>query len=153
MGKRLKKMSEDRLKQEIYKFLEERKVLILCTCLDDVPRATPMDFYVEKDDPDFAIYVAPAPGRKVENIKANPVISIGIYTPLSTGKIQGMQITSSDLDHLIFMEEGDEGFEKAQKVVRGRRKLILKILPKIIELLDYDFMKEGLAKHQTLDLS
>jgi len=148
-----KKLPLERLRDEILKFLKRRKVLVLCTCDKQcIPRATPMDFYMDKNIDDFIIYIAPAPGRKVENIKKNPNISIGIYTPMDTGKIQGMQITTSGKENLIFLEEGDFGFEKAQKIVRGKRKSILKIIPELIELLDYDFIKEGYSRHQILDL-
>jgi hypothetical protein len=109
-----------------------------------------MDFYTEKDC--FNIYVGPAPGRKVKNIEKNPIVSIGIYTPLSEGKIQGMQITASGNERLVFLKEGDEEFEKAQKIVRGKRKLLLKIMPEKIELLDYDFIKEGYSRLQVLEL-
>ena len=111
-----------------------------------------MDFYLDKSN-DFIIYVAPAPGRKVKNIEDNPVISIGIYTPMKTGKVQGMQITASGKDRLIFLKEGDKGFSDAQKIVRGKRKLILKIIPEKIELLDYSFEKSGFNKLQTLNLA
>ena len=109
-----------------------------------------MDFYTEKDS--FNIYVGPAPGRKVKNMEENPNISIGIYTPLSEGKIQGMQITASGRERLIFLREGDEEFEKAQRIVRGKRKLLLKIIPEKIELLDYGFAKKGYSRIQILDL-
>lgn len=143
-------MPEEDLKKEIRTFLDKRKVLVLCTCSNNIPRATPMDFYTEKDN--FNIYVGPAPGRKIKNMEENPNISIGIYTPLSEGKVQGMQITASGKDRLIFLKEGDEGFEKAQKIVRGKRKLILQIIPEKIELLDYDFIKEGYSRLQVLEL-
>ncbi|GAH50599.1 unnamed protein product, partial [marine sediment metagenome] len=55
-------------------------------------------------------------------------------------------------DRLIFLREGDDGFEHAQKIVRGRRKLLLKIIPEKIELLDYDFIKKGYSRLQTLEL-
>ncbi len=144
-----KKMPMEELKREIREFLEKRKVLVLCTCNDNIPRATPMDFYIEKNG--FNIYVGPAPGRKVKNIKKNPIVSIGIYTPLSDGKIQGMQITASGKDRLIFLRESDEEFKKAQKIVRGKRRLILKIIPEKIELLDYDFIKKGYSRLQYLE--
>ena len=144
------KMPKNELKREIREYLDKRKVLVLCTCGDNIPRATPMDFYTEPDS--FNIYVGPAPGRKVKNMEENPNISIGIYTPLSEGKIQGMQITASGREKLIFLTEGDEGFEEAQKIVRGKRKLLLKIIPEKIELLDYDFAKKGYSRLQTLDL-
>jgi nitroimidazol reductase NimA-like FMN-containing flavoprotein (pyridoxamine 5'-phosphate oxidase superfamily) len=145
-----KEMPLDELNKEIYDFLSKRKVLVLCTCSNNIPRATPMDFYIEKNS--FNIYVGPAPGRKIKNIEENPNISIGIYTPMSEGKIQGMQITASGKKNLIFLSEGDEEFDKAQKIVRGKRKLILKIIPEKIELLDYDFIKKGYSRLQTLDL-
>jgi hypothetical protein len=144
------KMPEEELKKEIRQYLDKRKVLVLCTCSNNTPRATPMDFYTEEDS--FNIYVGPAPGRKVKNIEENPIISIGIYTPLSEGKIQGMQITASGRDRLIFLREGDEEFENVQKIVRGRRKLLLKIMPEKIELLDYDFAKKGYSRLQILSL-
>ena len=143
-------MPIEELKKEIRNYLDDRKVLVLCTCSNNIPRATPMDFYTEKDS--FNIYVGPAPGRKVKNIEENPNISIGIYTPMSEGKIQGMQISATGKERLIFLKEGDEEFKKAQKIVRGRRKLILKIIPEKIELLDYDFIKEGYSRLQVLEL-
>ena len=143
------KMPEDELKREIREYLDKRKVLVLCTCNNNIPRATPMDFYTDQDS--FNIYVGPAPGRKVKNMEENPNISIGIYTPLSEGKIQGMQITASGKENLIFLKEGDEEFEKAQEIVRGKRKLLLKIIPEKIELLDYDFAKLGYSRLQILE--
>jgi uncharacterized protein YhbP (UPF0306 family) len=145
-------MPEDVLKIKIQEFLDQRKILVLCTCLDNVPRATPMDFYMDKKSDDFILYVGPAPGRKVKNIEENPNISIGIYTPMNTGKIQGMQITASGKNRLIFLREGDDEFDKVQKIVRGKRKLLLKIIPEKIELLDYDFVKDGYSRLQVLDL-
>ena len=152
MSKELKKMPEDMLKKEIREFLKTRKVLVLCTCSNNIPRATPMDFYMDKKSDDFNIYVGPAPGRKVKNLEENPVVSIGIYTPMGTGKVQGMQITATGKDRLILMKEGDDGFDHAQKIVRGKRKLLLKVVPEKIELLDYDFIKNGYNRLQLLDL-
>jgi uncharacterized protein YhbP (UPF0306 family) len=145
-------MPENELKREIRDFLNSRKILVLCTCNNNIPRATPMDFYIEKKAVNFHIYVGPAPGRKVKNMEENPVVSIGIYTPMEMGKIQGMQITATGSERLIFMREGDEGFEQAQDIVKGKRKLLLKIIPEKIELLDYDFIKKGYSRLQILDL-
>lgn len=145
-------MLEKDLIQEIREFLRVRKVLVLCTCSNNIPRATPMDFYMEKSQDNFHIYVGLAPGRKVKNIEENPIVSIGIYTPMDTGKIQGMQITATGKERLIFLKEGDNEFKKAQNIVRGRRNLILKIIPEKIELLDYDFIKRGYSRYQILNL-
>ena len=147
-------MPRKELIKEIRTFLSKRKVLVLCTCSNNIPRATPLDFYMDPNSEmdDFTIYVGLSPGRKVKNIEENPIISIGIYTPLSEGKIQGMQITVRGKDRLIFLREGVPEFEKAQKIVRGKRDLILKIKPEIIEFLDYDFSKRGYSRFQTLRL-
>jgi len=107
---------------------------------------------MEKGQNNFNIYVGLAPGRKVDNIKNNPIVSIGIYSPLDTGKIQGMQITAKGINNLIFLKEGDNEFDKAQKIVRGKRKLILKIVPNKLEYLDYDLLKNGYSRFQYLDL-
>jgi len=152
MSQKLKEIPRDILIEEIKKFLNERKILVLCTCANNIPRATPMDFYMDKKSDDFTIYVGPAPGRKVKNIEENPIVSIGIYTPLDTGKVQGMQITAIGKENLVFLREGDDGFDHAQKLVRGKRKLLLKIIPEKIELLDYDFVKSGYNRLQTLEL-
>lgn len=144
-------MPELALKKAIHDFLNKRKVLVLCTCSNNIPRATPMDFYMEKDNDNFNIYLGPTPGKKIENIKENPIISIGLYTPMSEGKIEGMQITASGKNRLIFLKEGDHEFKAAQKIVRGKRKLILKIIPEKIELLDYDFIKDGYSRLQVLE--
>ncbi len=145
-------MPIDELKEEIRAFLNDRKALVLCTCLNNVPRATPMDFYMNKSQNNFNIYVGLAPGRKVKNVEENPIVSIGIYTPMDTGKIQGVQITASGKERLRFLRENDEEFESAQKIVRGKRNLILKIIPEKIEMLDYDFVKRGYSRFQDLEL-
>lgn len=111
-----KKMPEDELRKEVRKFLDERKELVLCTCSNNIPRATPIDFYTEKEG--FNIYVGLAPGRKVKNIEENPVVSIGIYVPMDTGKIQGLQVTATGRERLVFLREGDEGYGEAQKLFR-----------------------------------
>ncbi|MFX1406637.1 MAG: pyridoxamine 5'-phosphate oxidase family protein [Promethearchaeota archaeon] len=146
------KMTEKKIKKEIREFLNVRKVLVLCTCSNNIPRATPMDFYMDKSQDNFNIYVGLAPGRKIKNIEENPIVSIGIYTPMDTGKIQGMQITATGKERLIFLKKGDQEFKKAQTIVRGRRDLILKIIPEKIELLDYDFIKRGYSRHQSLNM-
>jgi hypothetical protein len=147
-----KEMPIDELKKEIKTFLNNRKALVLCTCLNNVPRATPMDFYMDNTQENYNIYVGLAPGRKVSNIEKNPIVSIGIYTPLDTGKIQGMQITAEGKSNLLFLRKGDEEFNKAQKIVRGKRNLILKIIPNKIEYLDYDLIRKGYSRSQSLDL-
>ncbi|MBD3194125.1 MAG: hypothetical protein GF317_03660 [Candidatus Lokiarchaeota archaeon] len=147
-----KEMPKEKIEKEIRNLLTQRKILVLCTCDNNIPRATPMDYYMERGNDNYNIYVGLSPGRKIDNIKNNPIVSIGIYTPMDTGKIQGLQITSTGFERLIFLEKGDIEFEKAQKIVRGKRKLILKIIPEKIEILDYDFVNQGYSRFQVLEL-
>lgn len=152
MSKDLKKMPEAELKKEIREFLETRKILVLCTASKEgIPRASPMDFYIDKESDEFNIFITPAPGSKTKNMEENPNLSIGIYTPMDTGKIQGCQITASGEDRMVWITEGDL-FDRLQKIALGKRKRFLKIIPEKIELLDYSFIKNKYAALQTLDL-
>lgn len=150
MSKDLKQMPKAELIQEIRGFFKERKIIVLCTASKKgVPRASSMDYYMEKSEDNFNIYVGLSPGIKIRNIEENPIVSIGIYTPMDTGKIQGMQITS---ERLVLMREGDQGFDEAQEIVRGKRNILLKIIPEKIELLDYSYRKKGYLTMQILEL-
>ena len=152
MSKDLKKMPEAELIQDIRGFFKERKIIVLCTASKEgVPRASSMDYYMEEED-NYNIYVGLSPGIKIKNIEDNPIVSIGIYTPLDTGKIQGMQITAKGKERLILMREGDQGFDEAQEIVRGKRNILLKIIPEKIELLDYSYRKKGYLTMQILEL-
>lgn len=152
MSKDLKQMPKAELIQEIRGFFKERKIIVLCTASKKgVPRASSMDYYMEKSEDNFNIYVGLSPGIKIKNIEENPIVSIGIYTPLDTGKIQGMQISSSN-ERLILMREGDQGFDEAQEIVRGKRNILLKIIPEKIELMDYSYRKRGYSTMQILEL-
>ncbi len=156
MSKDLKKMPEAELKKEIREFLETRKILVLCTSSKEgIPRASPMDFYIDKESDEFNIFITPAPGSKTKNMEENPNISIGIYTPLDTGKVQGMQITCRSTalgeDRMIWITEGDL-FDRLQKVALGKRKRFLKIIPEKIEMLDYSYRKKGYSTMQILEL-
>ncbi len=141
-----KELPREHLKEKILKFLKKRKVLVLCTCKDNIPRATPLDFYNEGLD----LYMTPTGGAKVENLKTNPIASIGIYTPLSEGEIQGLQITSTKI-RFIYPEDDD--YEHARKIVKRKAKMFLKIVPEKIDYLDYSLSKEGYSRFQVLELN
>lgn len=143
MGKQLPK---EQLKKNILQFLNKRKILVLCTCNENIPRATPLDYYNEG----FELYMTPTGGAKVENLKANPIASIGIYTPLSEGEIQGLQITSTKIK---FIYPNEDDYEHARKIVKRKAKMYLKIIPEKIEFLDYSLSKDGYSRFQTLEMS
>ena len=51
---------------------------VLCTVHDGVPRATPIDFFVDG----MTIWLAGEPGLKIRNIRVSPKVAIGIYHPM-----------------------------------------------------------------------
>ena len=49
--------------------------LVIATCKDNIPRATPLDFFNEG----LTLYIFGEPGGKIGNIRSNPVVSAAIY--------------------------------------------------------------------------
>src|SRR5665647_2248809 len=78
------------LKKRIIQFLKKQNMCVLATCGDNVPRATPVEYRSKGT----TIYFVGEPGTKLENIKKNPNVSIGIflqYTGWDSAK--GAQVT------------------------------------------------------------
>ncbi|MCP4715235.1 MAG: pyridoxamine 5'-phosphate oxidase family protein [Deltaproteobacteria bacterium] len=89
-----KEISAPDLEQEIITFLSDRATqsggkhtepgcnlvhgyaCVLATCHDNMPRATPVDFFC---DGSLSIWINAEPGGKVANIMRNPNVSVGIY--------------------------------------------------------------------------
>jgi len=51
---------------------------VLATVHNGIPRATPIDFFVEG----MTIWCAGEPGLKIRNIRSNPKVAVGIYHPM-----------------------------------------------------------------------
>jgi nitroimidazol reductase NimA-like FMN-containing flavoprotein (pyridoxamine 5'-phosphate oxidase superfamily) len=49
--------------------------LVLATCKDNIPRATPLDFFNEG----LTLYIVGEPGGKIVNLRSNPNVSAAIY--------------------------------------------------------------------------
>lgn len=75
-----KKNTTEKLpKEEVFRlitaFLKEQTMCSLCTSGNDVPRATPLEYYADGTK----LYIVGHQGVKLDNIKANPRVSVGIY--------------------------------------------------------------------------
>ena len=110
-----RQLPADELKQRIAEFLKSQNVCVLCTSKEDVPRATPIEYYSEGT----TVYILAGQATKTENIKANPRVSIGIYnTPYTDWtdwyKVIGVQITG--LAKLL--TEGNPEYSDALKVYK-----------------------------------
>ncbi len=58
--------------------LKHGQACVLATCHDNVPRATPVDFF---SDNTLDVWICGEPGGKIANIMRNPNVSVGIYEP------------------------------------------------------------------------
>ena len=91
-----KEISLEETEQEIIEFISERathsggkntepgcnlqhgQACVLATCHDNVPRATPVDFF---SDGTLNVWICGEPGGKIANIMRNSNVSVGIYEP------------------------------------------------------------------------
>lgn len=60
------------------------KACALGTCVDNIPRVTPIDLYNDG----LTVWIAGEPGGKIANIMRNPNVSIGVYEPVDHSKEQ-----------------------------------------------------------------
>jgi len=85
-----KKMSPDELRREILNFLREHKSASLGTCLDNVPRCSPVQYFLGND---MDIYILSAGGEKFKAIERNPRVCLLVNTEyINYRKIKGVQI-------------------------------------------------------------
>jgi hypothetical protein len=56
---------------------------VLATAKDNIPRATPVDFFNDG----LTLWVAGEPGVKIRNLQSNPQIAVGIYQPMNPLKL------------------------------------------------------------------
>jgi nitroimidazol reductase NimA-like FMN-containing flavoprotein (pyridoxamine 5'-phosphate oxidase superfamily) len=134
---------------------------VLATCGDNVPRATPVEYRSKG----IAIYFVGEPGIKLENMKKNPNVSIGIflqYTGWDSAK--GAQITGKakiiSRENSTEFKEGLAAYqwEKTAKEL-GLKKFpetgveLVKVEPEKIELIDMSLKKLGYSPRQTLNVN
>lgn len=126
-------MENKELKKYVIDFLKSENMMVLCTCSDNIPRATPLDYYSEWLD----IYIYPGEGNKIKNLKKNKIVSIGIFSPFVDGKVKWIQISSQKI---YFLNKGCKWYKKAEEIYRWKKKeCYLKIIPEKIEILNFSF--------------
>lgn len=134
----MKKLKKSELKKYIVNFLKSQNMMVLSTCRNNIPRATPLDYYSKGLD----IYIYPGEGQKIKNLNKNKTISIGIFAPFVADNVQGMQISSKKI---FFIKKWDIWYKEAERVYRWKNKdVYLKIIPEKIEILDFSFKKSWL---------
>jgi hypothetical protein len=149
-------LPQEDLEMRILKFLSERRMCVLSTCRDNMPRSTPILYR----SIGFTLYMAGEPGLKLGNIKQNPRVSVGIFDPKGEFSddwqdIVGLQISG----HAKLMGRQDPGFLEAFRLF-GRPEawaehwhgMIIEVVPEKIELLAMALKNENHAARQILTL-
>ncbi|MGY0372807.1 pyridoxamine 5'-phosphate oxidase family protein [Clostridium sp. JNZ J1-5] len=85
-----KQMSYSELKDHILEFLREHKSAALATSMDEIPRCSPVQYFLGKD---MDIYILSAGGDKFKNIEENSNVCLLVNTEyINYRKIKGVQI-------------------------------------------------------------
>jgi nitroimidazol reductase NimA-like FMN-containing flavoprotein (pyridoxamine 5'-phosphate oxidase superfamily) len=156
----LKSITPKDLKKRIIQFLKKQNMCVIATCGNNVPRATPVEYHSKG----MTIYFVGEPGAKMENIKNNPNVSIGIFLPY-TGwdSAKGAQITGKAK---MISRENSAEFKEGLKVYQWEKTAkelgiktfpatvgLIKVDPEKIEYIDMSLKKMGYNPRQTLNVN
>jgi len=157
----LKTITPKDLEKRIIQFLKKQNICVLATCGNNVPRATPVEYRSKG----ITIYFVGEPGIKLENMKKNPNVSIGVFLPyIGWDSVKGAQITGKA--EIISRENSTEFKEglAAYQWEKTAKELGLKTFPKTgvelvkvepekIEFVDMSLKKLGYSPRQTLNVN
>ncbi len=126
---------------------------VIATCSEGVPRASPVEFFPLGT----TIYVLTEGGKKIENIKKNPRVSIGIHAPFTEWKkIRGLQITGTaelGRKNSKIFEEGTQAYRKRRgspSAVLPETINVVRVVPQEMEYVDVSLGEKGFAVRQYL---
>lgn len=161
------KLPNDELRERITSFFKEQTMCVLATCKENVPRATPLEYFSDG----MTLYMSTDPGTKIENIKANPRVSIGIFSILNPDwagdnwkRNKGAQITGVAT---ILKPDDPENIRAKNEVVPWKRfvsalgwdtskpprGVVVKVEPEKIEYRENALMLKGYAVKQIWEAS
>jgi len=136
--------SREQLEREIREFLSEASskpgtstkpgcplnhglACVLATIHDNIPRATPVDFFSDG----LTIWIAGEPGLKIRNIRSNPRVAVGIYHPMDHSKLnRSMQIqgtavlfnAASNREEVVARAKQFGIFQAIEKMMKERQR-------------------------------
>jgi len=158
------KMPQDELYRRIVRFLKEQTMCVLATSSNDVPRATPVEYYSNGT----TLYVLADIGVKTENLKVNPRISVGIFSmvhPIWTNGKDWLACKSAQVTGLgkILLNDDSEYAEALKhykwqiffealgrdtsQPPKGRP--IIKVEAQKVEYMEFALKREGFTSKQT----
>jgi len=88
--------------------LQHGQACVLATCHDNIPRATPVDFF---NDGSLDVWICGEPGGKIANIMRNPNVGVGIYEP-ADHRVEQKSIQLWGTAELINSTKNPDLFEK-----------------------------------------
>ena len=146
--KPLEEMPREQLEKHVVEFIKSHNVCVLATARDNIPRATPLEYEADGT----TLYINVGPGRKIDNLKANPQVSAGIHDPLHGWlSVKGVQITGQ----AVIITDSDAEYPDAWKIfnhanagkegwdVPPKGYTLLKILAQKIELFEAALKQQG----------
>jgi uncharacterized protein YhbP (UPF0306 family) len=143
-----KQMSKDEIERRISVFIKTHNMCVLCTAMDNIPRATPIQYWADGT----TLYISADPGTKRDNIKANPKVSVGIFDPwMGALSVKGIQITGEatlltdnpEYDEALIMRRQELVGEDIGDFKPRQGGTVIKIEAKKIEFIDVALKLDG----------
>ena len=96
---------------------------VLCTVHDSLPRATPIDFFVDG----MILWLAGEPGLKIRNIRSNPKVAVGVYHPVDHSQLNRSLQISGTATLITFASDKEVFVDRLKKmgVYDAARKFML----------------------------
>ena len=131
-------MDSQELKENILTFLKGHKEGSLGTCLNNIPRSSPVQYFVGED---MDIYIISAGGDKFKAIAQNPNVCLLVNTGyINYRQIKGVQVfgkATTSLDNPNLVEEAKRFHPTPYEIDHERNNIkIIKIKPMEIVYLD-----------------
>ncbi|MCR1900118.1 pyridoxamine 5'-phosphate oxidase family protein [Irregularibacter muris] len=145
-----KKMSFEQLEHHIEKFLKEHKSASIATCMNEIPRSSPVQYYLGEE---LNIYIPSAGGEKFKAIEKNPKVCLLVNTEyVDYRKIKGVQIfgqARTSLEDKGLIEEAKKYIAHAH-LLEEEKLQVIKIIPE--EIIYLDAIDRGDRTKQVLKL-
>jgi hypothetical protein len=154
MTPRGKGLGREELEGLITGFLLSEPLCVLATCSEGSPRASTVEFFPSGT----TIYILTEGGRKLENIRKNPRVSVAVHGPFGGWEgLRGLQITGTAETG----RSGSEIFSEALSAYRRRRGSgaasipdfmhAIRVRPARMEYLDTSLEGRGLRARHVLE--
>lgn len=145
-------MSGEELREHIEGFMMEHRSASLATCKDNIPRSSPVQYFMGKD---LNVFITSAGGEKFDAIAKNPNVCLLVNTEyINYRRIKGVQVfgkaVTSMEDPELFTESKVYCPEPCYMEHEKDRLKIIKIIPEKIVYLDS--LEDGDRTKQVLDL-